>query len=182
MITDLIKRVTLISVFVLLVLAVVPSPTQAAEASSRLKNWSPPAYRTLAQVLVDEIMSRHPELISVTLHGVPPGLSKVYTMFAGSYPDRIGNPDDPDDVMVIETGVTILDPRWHRTRDAQRKFVVQMPLRGASGENIGLIVLAFRNPPGSVATDIDFLVKATAVRDGLQRRIPAFNGLFAPAG
>jgi hypothetical protein len=28
----------------------------------------------------------------------PPGQTKVYTMFAGSYPDRIGNPDDPDDV------------------------------------------------------------------------------------
>jgi len=38
-------------------------------------------------------------------------MSKVYTMFAGSYPDRIGNPDDPDDVMVSELGITIVDPR-----------------------------------------------------------------------
>ena len=30
-------------------------------------------------------------------------------MFAGSYPERIGNPDDPDDVMIIELGITILD-------------------------------------------------------------------------
>jgi hypothetical protein len=50
-----------------------------------------------------------------------PGATKVYTMFAGSYPDRIGNPDDPDDVMVTETGIAISDTRWHRTRDAVKK-------------------------------------------------------------
>jgi hypothetical protein len=154
---------------------------RGAEASPKPKNWSPPSYRTQAQVLADGVMARHPELISVTLHGAPPGMPKVYTMFAGSYPDRIGNPDDPDDVMVIETGVTILDPRWHRTRDAQRKYVVQMPLRDASGENVGLLVLAYRNPPGNSASDIDFLVKATAIRDELQRATPSYDGLFGPA-
>jgi hypothetical protein len=155
---------------------------RAAEASPKPKNWSPPSFRIKAQALADGVMARHPELISVTLHGVPPGLSGVYTMFAGSYPDRIGNPDDPDDIMVIETGVTILDPRWHRTRDAQRKFVVQMPLRDASGGNIGLVVLAYRNPPGNSASDVDFLVKATAIRDELERSIPSMDSLFAPAG
>jgi hypothetical protein len=39
-------------------------------------------------------MAAHPELLSVTFHGVPPGQTDTYTMFAGSYPDRIGNADD----------------------------------------------------------------------------------------
>ena len=47
-----------------------------------------------------------------------PGMKDTYTMFAGSYPDRIGNPDDPDDVDVQKLGVTTVDPRWHRTKAA----------------------------------------------------------------
>lgn len=44
-------------------------------------------------------------------------MSKVYTIFAGSYVDRIGNPDYLDDVMVSELRITIVDPCWHRTKD-----------------------------------------------------------------
>ena len=145
------------------------------------RNWTPPAHKIYAQTLSDEIMAHHPELISVTFHGVPPGLSKVYTMFAGSYPDRIGNADDPDDVMVIETGITILDPRWHRTKDPIRKYVPMMPMRDASGENIGLLVLAYKNPVDSGKTDMDFFKAATALRDDLQKKIPSMNALFEPA-
>src|SRR5437660_9603459 len=57
-------------------------------AAERPKNWTPPPYRIYAQTLSDQIVAQHPELLSVTFHGVPPGMSKVYTMFAGSYPDR----------------------------------------------------------------------------------------------
>ncbi len=145
------------------------------------RNWTPPTGKIYAQVLSDDIMAHHPELISVTFHGVPPGLSKVYTMFAGSYPDRIGNADDPDDVMVIETGITILDPRWHRTKDPIRKYVPMMPMRDAAGENIGLLVLAYRNPADSGKTDMDFFKAATALRDELQKKIPTMNALFEPA-
>src|ERR1700694_2185924 len=49
--------------------ATVASPTKA-------KNWTPPAAKIHAQVLADEIMAKHPELLSVTFHGVPPGLDK----------------------------------------------------------------------------------------------------------
>ena len=145
------------------------------------KVWSAPPGKPYVQTLTQRIMAAHPELISVTFHGVPPGAApKTYTMFGGSYPDRIGNPDDPDDIMVIETGVTLLDPRWHRTRDTTRKFVVQMPLRDAAGENVGLIVLAYRNPASGGKTDLDFFVSATRLRDDLQKDIPDYSALFAP--
>ena len=115
------------------------------------KNWTPPAFTTLAQTLSDTTMRDHPELLSMTLHGVPPGMVQAYTMFAGSFPDRIGNPDDPDDVDVIVKGITIVDPRWHRTKDAVPKFVVQLPLRDAAGNNVGLVVYAFHVPVASNA-------------------------------
>ena len=130
-------------------------------------------------------MATHPELLSITFHGVPPGLSKVYTMFAGSYVDRIGNPDDPDDVMIIELGITILDPRWHRLKDPAKKFVRMMPLRDAAGENCGLLVAAYKNPDfqpnGSNAKlEAEYFAKGTALRDELQKKIPSYEGLYAP--
>src|ERR1035437_815399 len=134
----------------------------AAAPAKKEKNWEAPAHKIYAQKLSDEIMAKHPELISVTFHGVPPGAAeKTYTMYAGSYPDRIGNPDDPDDVMIIETGITILDPRWHRTKDAVKKYVPMLPLRDAKGENIGLLVLAYKNPSKGLKTDLDFFKAAT---------------------
>ena len=44
--------------------------TPAAPAPVK-KNWTPPSYKIYGQTLSDEIMAAHPELLSVTLHGVP---------------------------------------------------------------------------------------------------------------
>src|SRR5437667_9256361 len=142
-------------------------------ADAPKKNWTPPAQKIYAQKLSDETMARHPELLSVTLHGVPPGQENVYTMFAGSFPERIGNPDDPDDIDVTKKGITILDPRWHRTNDKDKKFVVLMPMRDASGENVGLVVYACKDPanPNSSATEKEYFAKSTALRDDLAKKI-----------
>jgi hypothetical protein len=156
-----------------------PRATDQAPATPRSnKNWTAPRHKIYAQTLSDDIMTKHPELISVTFHGVPPGMNRVYTMFAGSFPERIGNADDPDDIDVTTKGITILDPRWHRTSDPERKFVVLMPLRDASMENVGLIVFAFKNPENSVKSEREYLAEATVMRDGLQPRIPSYKALF----
>jgi len=155
-------------------------PASSAMAEPPVKNWSPPAYRTYAQSLSDDIMTHHPELWSVTFHGVPPGLDKVYTMFAGSYPERIGNPDDPDDVDVIVKGISSVDPRWHR-HDAKPKFVLQIPLRDKAGESVGLLVLAYRIGPEMHMSERDYFSAGTMLRDGLQEKIPSYAALFAPA-
>jgi hypothetical protein len=151
-----------------------------ASAQDKGKNWTAPKFKIYAQQLSDEIMTKHPELISITFHGVPPGLDKVYTMFAGSFPERIGNVDDPDDIDVQTKGITILDPRWHRT-DPEKKFVVLMPLREASGENIGLIVFAFKNPSNSGKSEREYLAMATDMRDGLKNKISNYKSLFERA-
>lgn len=151
-----------------------------AHAEGAAKNWTAPSFKIYAQVLSDEIMARHPELWSVTFHGVPPGMDKVYTMFAGSYPDRIGNPDDPDDVDVIVKGISSVDPRWHR-HDARAKFVLQIPLRDKTGENVGLLVLAYRTTPEFLKDERGYFDEGTRLRDALQARIPNHAALFAPA-
>src|SRR3984893_7182067 len=140
---------------------------------AKAKNWTPPAAKIHAQVLADEIMAKHPELLSVTFHGVPPGLHNVYTMFAGSFPDRIGNPDDQDDIDVITKGITVLDPKWRRS-DAGKKFGVSLPLRDAAGENIGLVTYAFKDEPDSGKGEREFFLAAMTLRDSLQQRGPSF--------
>jgi hypothetical protein len=157
--------------------------TSVLAADPPKKNWTAPAQKIYGQKLSDETMAKHPELLSVTLHGVPPGQENVYTMFAGSFPERIGNPDDPDDIDVTKKGITILDPRWHRTNDTDKKFVVLMPMRDKSGENVGLVVYAFKNPknPSTSTTEKDYLAKSTALRDSLAKQIPSYKALFDPA-
>ena len=145
------------------------------------KNWSPSTTKIYAQQLSDETMRAHPELLSVTLHGVPPGMHDVYTMFAGSYPDRIGNPDDPDDIDVSKKGIAIVDPRLNRTKDPLPKFVVLMPLRDRSGANVGLVVYAFKVPVETNAGERKFYLKALDLRDALAKRIPSYDALFARA-
>jgi hypothetical protein len=153
-----------------------PAP---AATEKKPKNWTPPAQKIYAQTLSEQIMVAHPELLSVTFHGIPPGLKDTYTMFAGSYLDRIGNPDDPDDIDVMKLGITIVDPRWHRTKDTVKKFVMMIPLRDAGAENVGLLVLAYKLEPAK--TEKDYFLSAVALRDGLEKQIPSYNGLFDPA-
>lgn len=152
----------------------------APVAAAPAKNWTPPAGKIYAQQLSDQTMAAHPELLSITFHGVPPGQQNAYTMFAGSYPERIGNPDDPDDIDVSKKGITIIDPRWRRN-DPAKKFVVLMPLRDAHTQNIGLIVYAFKSPPKDKTTEAQYFAKSIALRDALQPKIKSYDALFAPA-
>jgi hypothetical protein len=168
-------QIVIVSVFSLLSIT-------SSYADGPKKNWTPPNYKIYGQQLSDETMAQNPDLISVTLHGVPPGLKEVYTMFAGSFPERIGNPDDPDDIDVIVKGITILDPRWHRTKDPVKKFVTLLPMRDASGENVGLVVYAFKDPKGNPNTsDIEklYLNKSLVLRDELAKKIKSYEGLFS---
>ena len=162
-------------------LASVVTLAAAKAGAAAEKNWTAPKTKIYAQTLSDQTMAAHPELLSVTFHGVPPNMTKVYTMFGVSFPERIGNPDDPDDIDVSVKGVTIIDPRWHRTNDTVRKFVVLMPLRDAAGENIGLIVYAFKTDAQPGKGERDYFAQAMNMRDALEKDIPSYDALFAPA-
>lgn len=161
--------------------AVYAADAAPAAPEAHQKNWTPPADRIYAQKLSDQIMKQHPELLSVTFHGVPPGMTDAYTMFAGSYHDRIGNADDPDDIDISKKGITIVDPRWHRPNDTVQKFVMMLPLRDANGNNVGEIVLAYKNDAAHTKTETQFFLASTHLRDALAKQIPTFGSLFEPA-
>jgi hypothetical protein len=62
-----------------------------------------------------------------------------------------------------------------------KKFVMMLPLRDSSGENIGEIVIAYKNPPNSGKTEKDFFLASTALRDRLMKKIASYSALFEPA-
>jgi hypothetical protein len=167
-------------VSIVLVGATAVAPAVVAAALPAGKNWVPPSYRTLAQDLCDRAMADHPELLSITFHGSPPGPRRIYTMFAGSFPERIGNIDGVDDLMVINEGVTIVDPRWQR-RDVPRKLVVSLPLRDARGQNIGALVLGFKDPEQGVNVEARYVERSNRIRDDIALRIPSHASLFEAA-
>lgn len=163
-----------------LILAAAMAAALVSTSALAEKNWTPPSYKIYAQTLSDQIMKAHPDLLSVTFHGTPPGApAKTYTMYAGSYPDRIGNKDDPDDVMIVELGITIVDPRLNRTKDNPKKFVMMMPLRDKAGSHIGLLVLAYKKAIHPKWGERQYFVDASNIRDALQRHIPSHEALFA---
>ena len=172
------NKLARIAVAAALAMTVALPPTMAWSQDKPKKNWTAPAQKIYGQQLSDETMKKHPELLSITLHGVPPGMEKVYTMFAGSFPERIGNPDDLDDIDVIVKGITILDPRWKRVKDVDKKFVVLMPMKDAKGENVGLVVYAFKNPAKPDGMEEHYLKESEKLRDDLAKRIPSYNALF----
>lgn len=148
----------------------------SAAAAQKPKNWHAPPGRLLGQKLVDEVMAKHPELLSLTLHGVPPGTT-VHTMFAGSFPERIGNADDPDDIEAQENGLTILDPALRH----DNKFVVFVPMQDASGQRIGTAVIALKKDASHPRTALQYYKLALRVTKELQEGTPSFEALFRPS-
>ena len=165
----------------LMTVAALGAALYGSAANAAEKNWTAPSYKIYGQKLSDETMNANKDLLSVTLHGVPPGQTDVYTMFAGSYPDRIGNPDDPDDIDVSKKGITIVDPRWKRTTDTSPKFVVLLPMRDVKGDNIGLVVYAYKVPMRSNKYEASLYLRALKMRDELAKKIPSYQALYAPA-
>lgn len=154
---------------------------RAASTPNTPKNWAGPGKRIQAQAIVDELMASHPELMSITVHATPPGMKDVYTMIAGSFPDRIGNESSPGDVITVKKAVTQIEPKWG-TPDWQKKVSVLVPLKDRQGRYLpAAMVIAFKHSADDGRIDTDFLSPAVRIRDGLQERIPSFDFLFASA-
>ena len=146
------------------------------------KNWVGPKGKIHAQVLVDELMAGHPEIMSITIHAVPPGNAPdAYSMIAGSFPDRIGNMSSPGDITSAKKGVSQIEPKWG-TPDYQKKVSVVLPLKDNKGNYLpAAMVIAFHTKAGSLMRDTDFLAPGIVIRDALVDRTPNIEALFAAA-
>jgi hypothetical protein len=152
------------------------APAQPAPAPFK-RNWAPPAYRIKAQVLVDAMMAEHPELLGLTLHGAPPGMTD-YTMFAASYHDRIGKVSGPDDVMASAIGRIMIETSY---KPGDNKAVVLVPLKDAAGRVVATAVFGFHDNNWDSKSAPYYAGAAMSLAEGLSRHIASHDDLFARA-
>lgn len=164
------------------VAAVAQEIPRAASTPQTPKNWRAPAGKSKAQAIVDRLIAGHREIISITMHAQPEGLTgDAYTMIAGSFPDRIGNTSSPGDIITARKGVTQVESKWG-TPDYGKKVSIVLPLRDTAGNYLPVaMVIAFHQSPTSGKRDTDFMAPGIAIRDGLMREIPNLASLYAPA-
>jgi hypothetical protein len=126
-----------------------------------------------AQTLVNDVTSKHPELLVLGMHAQKPG-AKGSHMIAANL-DRIGKEDDEDDLAVSKERKTILAPNVKEPT----KFEVAVPLKDASGQVIGSLSTVFKYAAGD--DEVKMLMAAVAIRDDLAKKIPNVAALFKPA-
>ena len=129
--------------------------------------------KILAQVVVNDTMAAHPDLLVIGLHTVAPG-AKDETMIASNL-DRIGKKDDDDDIAVATERKTILAPNLKESN----KFEVQVPLMDSEGNVIGAAGLVFKYKAGD--DELDLHARALAIRAEMAKRFANKDALFLPA-
>lgn len=127
---------------------------------------------TLAQKLTMQALARHPDILVVAMHLVPPGGTEN-KVIAINEPTLLGHPSDQVDSGIAKSGETIMQliPSSHRME-------VHMPLRDRHGLLIGTICTVFLWRTESQSAD--FYVRSLALRDELAPQIPSHAALFKP--
>jgi hypothetical protein len=124
-----------------------------------------------AQQLVDEVLTRHPEVLLIGLHVTPPG--EADNVIIASNFGRLGKRADEDDLGVIRTGHSKAEPNAAKTR-----FAVELPLEDLEGNTIGALGLNFGYKDGDDRQSLER--KAEAIRDELKRRTADAANLVEP--
>jgi hypothetical protein len=123
--------------------------------------------KTHAQKLVDDVLSKHPDVITLAMHVTPPK-AKDNIIVASNF-GRIGKKADGNDLKAISG-----EPIAGATAQGKR-YSVELALRDASNKTIGALSVGFRNAPGE--DEKAFLSKARSVRDEMQKSIPSLESL-----
>ncbi|MDB5679510.1 MAG: TonB-dependent siderophore receptor [Sphingomonas bacterium] len=120
-----------------------------------------------AQALVDAMIDRFPDLVTLAMHVALPG--KENTIIASNF-GRIGKLADGDDADVIARGTIRKE-----VTNGGRRLAVELPMLDAGGRAIGALSTSF-----TMATPADearAYARAIAVRDALAARIPLLAAL-----
>jgi hypothetical protein len=127
--------------------------------------------KILAQMQVDELAARHPELVRIGLHLTPPGSSENIIV-ASNVPAKIGQKSDPEDMKAMQTGNPVVLKEGSN-------IDVTLPLHNAAGKIIGAIGLTLRPKAGE--DESGALNQAQNIARELERQIPSAPKLFEPA-
>jgi len=122
-----------------------------------------------AQKLVDEALTKHPEVILLAIHAGAP----KYDIIASNF-GRIGKLGDEDDLRVIIKGTKNLE-----LNKAGTHFEDELPLKTRGGKRIGAIGVVFNYKPGDDKVALD--KTATEIQKEMQAQITSSKTLFGPA-
>jgi hypothetical protein len=124
--------------------------------------------KTHAQKLVDDILSKHSEILVLAMHVTPPK-AKDNIIVASNF-GRIGKKADDDDMKVVSSG----EPKVGVYAEGKR-YGVELPLRDATSKTIGALSVGFNYKSGD--DEKALLSKAEKIRDELQKRISSVENL-----
>ncbi|CAM4031250.1 hypothetical protein [Roseateles saccharophilus] len=131
----------------------------------------PTPVKTYAQELVDRTVAQYPDLRAVVVHAASP--KAAGNIIIASSIGRIGAPADEHDLDVVATGMTRV-----AMDQGKKRIEVELPLRDVGGATVGALGLVWRLPVGG--SRAEFERNATAIRDGLSRRILNVANLMEP--
>ena len=77
------------------------------QAQGVTRSWASEESRfKKAQELVNNMVSKHPDLVRLTIHAVPAG-KEASIIIACNIKEKIGKPSDPEDLEAMKTGKTV---------------------------------------------------------------------------
>jgi len=125
----------------------------------------------VAEQLVLEELSQHPQLRRMGLHVIPPG-QHTMILIANGNTTRLGIHTSPGDFAAVEGGKT------YGPRIADGEFYnMKMPMFDAEGRSIGILVMEI--PCTYATSEQDAARKAESIRAELAKKIPSLNALFS---
>ena len=124
-----------------------------------------------AQKLVDQALTKHPEVVIIAMHVTPPG--KTDNVIIASNIGRYGKKADEDDMRVINTGKSNL-----KINKGGNHFEVELVLQDQSGKTIGAAGIVFNYKPGD--DKIQMEKTAEQIRDEWKVQTSRKESLFEP--
>jgi DNA-binding beta-propeller fold protein YncE len=124
----------------------------------------------LAERLVRETLSAHPDLRKMGLHAIKPGESES-VIIANGNATRIGIPTTPGDFAAVKDGNT-----YCKSVEDGAYYNLKMPISNANHEHIGILVMEI--PYTSASSQNAAINMAESIRSALAARIPSIDQLF----
>lgn len=158
----MIRSITLSTLMLMLAISAGTTAAQTTPA---------PKPAIFAQKLVDEALTKHPEVVIIAMHVTPPG--KTENVIIASNIGRYGKKADEDDMRVINTGKDNLE-----VNKGGNHFEVEVALQDQSGKTIGAAGIVYNYKPGDDKAQMQ--KAAEQIRDEWKAQTPNKAALFKP--
>jgi hypothetical protein len=162
------QRFTMFSAVLAFTLLPAISQAQAAIAPAALVPVNAPT----AQRLILAELEKHPEIVKIGLHAVPP-TSTDNAIIACSVPSKIGKKSSPNDMVNLAAGKPL-----SKRIDKDKIFDLMLPITDAQGGDLNGGFVVMEVPLTKAADEQQALNIGIAIRDELQKNISSKSALY----